>query len=188
MLDPSPAHLSPCPLMQSYFLLKVREGKTVHQFHTFKFPSYLSVHPVFAIGSTIVIPTPIYTPDLTFGYPAYFTGERLELWSFDWPWAGISPLQQGAWARGWQDSLAPMPSYSLWASLLTTGLSGSLMFRVHLDQSKKVACGNRNITSSGKTSGGQSGTSGPEVKSEQEFQDGSRGACNPVDLLSVGSW
>ena len=81
-----------------------------------------------------------------------------------------------------------MPSYSLWASLLTTGLSGSLMFRVHLDQSKKVACGDRNITSSGKTSGGQSETSGPEVKSEQEFQDGSRGACNPVDLLSVGSW
>ena len=37
-------------------------------------------------------------------------------------------------------------THSLWASLLTTGLSGSLMIRVQLDQSKKVAHGDRNIT------------------------------------------
>lgn len=62
------------------------------------------------------------------------------------------------------------------------------MVRVHLDQSKKVAHGDRNITSSGKAGRGQSETSEPEVKSDQEFQDGSRRAGKPVDLLSVGSW
>lgn len=79
-------------------------------------------------------------------------------------------------------------THSLWASLLTTGLSGSLMIRVQLDQSKKVARGDRNTTSSGKTGRGPSETSDPEVKSDWEFQYGSGKAGNPVDLLSVRSW
>lgn len=46
------------------------------------------------MGSTIVLRLPFTLQIPTFGDPACFTGERPELWSFDWPWAGISPLHE----------------------------------------------------------------------------------------------